>query len=77
MATYFTLDPEDFKEMLAHIDDPQELDFNDDYYLEIQEGNDEDGSYYGDDRLDEADALVSAGWGTDEDYDYFVGGDEY
>lgn len=35
---------------------------------EEQEGYD-DGSYYGpDDYSDDADALASAGWGTDEDY---------
>lgn len=75
MTIYFTPDPEDFEEMLEHIDDPQELDFDDDDYVEIDE-EDYDEPYYGDNFLDDAEALASAGWGTDEDYGYF-GGDEY
>ena len=90
MTTYFTLDPEDYEEMFEHIDVPQELDFDDDDYVEIDEGDyeadpyqgafieeeDYDEPYYGDNFLDDAEALASAGWGTDEDYGYF-GGDEY
>ena len=75
MTTYFTLDPEDYEEMFEHIDVPQELDFDDDDYVEIDE-EDYDEPYYGDNFLDDAEALASAGWGTDEDYGYF-GGDEY
>ena len=75
MTIYFTLDPEDYEEMFEHIDDPQELDFDDDDYVEIDE-EDYDEPYYGDNFLDDAEALASAGWGTDEDYGYF-GGDEY
>ena len=75
MTTYFTLDPEDYEEMFEHIDAPQELDFDDDDYVEIDE-EDYDEPYYGDNFLDDAEALASAGWGTDEDYGYF-GGDEY
>ena len=75
MTTYFTLDPEDYEEMFEHIDDPQELDFDADDDVEIDE-EDYDEPYYGDNFLDDAEALASAGWGTDEDYGYF-GGDEY
>lgn len=70
MTTYFIPDPEDFEEMFEHIDDPQELNFDDDDYVEIEE-EDYNEPYYGDNFLDDAEALASAGWGTDEDYGYF------
>jgi len=70
MTTYFIPDPEDFEEMFEHIDDPQELNFDDDDYVEIEE-EDYNEPHYGDNFLDDAEALASAGWGTDEDYGYF------
>jgi hypothetical protein len=75
MITYSTLDPEDFEEMFEHIDDPQELDFNNDFYLEVQD-EDYDGPYYDGTLLDDTERLISARGRTDMDYDYF-GEDEY
>lgn len=69
-------DPEDLEEMFEHMDDPQELNFDNDDYVEINE-NDWSEPYDDlDNLLDDADALASAGWGTDEDYGYF-GGDDF
>tara|TARA_B100000519_G_C14237422_1_gene435450 strand:+ start:465 stop:680 length:216 start_codon:yes stop_codon:yes gene_type:complete len=69
-------DPEDLEEMFEHMDDPQELNFDNDDYVEIDE-NDWSEPYNDlDNLLDDADALASAGWGTDEDYGYF-GGDDF
>lgn len=69
-------DPEDLEEMFEHMDDPQELNFDNDDYVEINE-NDWSEPYDDlDNLLDDAEALASAGWGTDEDYGYF-GGDDF
>ena len=69
-------DPEDLEEMFEHMDDPQELNFDNDDYVEIEE-NDWSEPYDDlDNLLDDAEALASAGWGTDEDYGYF-GGDDF
>lgn len=69
-------DPEDLEEMFEHMDDPQELNFDNDDYVEIDE-NDWSEPYDDlDNLLDDAEALASAGWGTDEDYGYF-GGDDF
>ena len=69
-------DPEDLDEMFEHMDDPQELNFDNDDYVEINE-NDWSEPYDDlDNLLDDAEALASAGWGTDEDYGYF-GGDDF
>ena len=69
-------DPEDLEEMFEHMDDPQELNFDNDDYVEIDE-NDWSEPYDDlDNLLDDAEALASAGWGTDEDYGY-VGGDDF
>ena len=69
-------DPEDLEEMFEHMDDPQELNFDNDDYVEIEE-NDWSEPYNDlDNLLDDAEALASAGWGTDEDYGYF-GGDDF
>ena len=68
-------DPEDLEEMFEHMDDPQELNFDNDDYVEINE-NDWSEPYDDlDNLLDDAEALASAGWGTDEDYGYFGGAD--
>ena len=40
------------------------------------EGDPDDGPNYGNNSLDDAEALASAGFGTDEDYGYY-GGDEW
>ena len=80
MTIYFTPDRKDFEEMFEHLDDPQELNFEDDDYVEIDEEDYEADPYRGafieDSYLDDAEAFASAGWGTDEDYGYF-GGDDY
>ena len=76
MTTYSIPDPEDLEEMFEHMDDPQELNFDNDDYVEINE-NDWSEPYDDlDNLLDDEEALASAGWGTDEDYGYF-GGDDF
>ena len=69
-------DPEDLEEMFEHMDDPQELNFDNDDYVEIDENNWSEPYNDLDNLLDDAEALASAGWGTDEDYGYF-GGDDF
>ena len=59
-----------------HIDDSIEpgdtmLDSDDD-----GDGDPDDGPNYGNNSLDDGEALASAGFGTDEDYGYY-GGDEW
>ena len=80
MTIYFTPDRKDFEEMFEHLDDPQELNFDDDDYVEIEDEDYEADPYQGafieDSYLDDAEAFASAGWGTDEDYGY-LGGDDY
>jgi len=41
------------------------------------DGDPDDGPNYGNNSLDDAEALASAGFGTDEDYGYYGGGDEW
>ena len=43
----------------------------------IEEDDDCDDFHGLDDYSDDAEALASAGWGTDEDYGYFGGGDDW
>ena len=69
-------DPEDLEEMFEHMDDPQELNFDNDDYVEIDENNWNEPYDDLNNLLEDADALASAGWGTDEDYGYF-GGDDF
>jgi hypothetical protein len=58
------MEPSDIEEVFEHLEDPEELDFDNDTYREdsfLEDENEE--------------TLVS-GWGTYEDYGYFVE-DEY
>ena len=63
------MDPSEIEDMFEHLEDPDELDFEDDTYQEEED-------YFLDDGWDDESALASAGWGMDEDYGYF-GEDEY
>ena len=57
------MEPDDIVEMIQEVfDEYEELDFNENTYYEYEDDDD--------------DAFRSAGWGTDESYDYF-GEDEY
>ena len=60
------MEPSDIEEVFEHLEDPEELDFDNDNYRE---------DIFLDDENDDAEAF-SAGWGTNEDYGYF-GEDEY
>jgi len=44
--------------------------------FELDNGDDDDDDGYTDAEAD-ADTLASAGWGTDEDYGYYGGGDDW
>ena len=60
MTTYSMPDPEDLEEMFEHMDDPHELNFDNDDYVEINE-NDWSEPYDDlDNLLDDAEALASA-----------------
>ena len=63
------MDPAEIEDMFEQLEDPDELDFEDDTYQKEED-------YFLDDGYDDAEAFASAGWGTDEDYEYF-GEDEY
>lgn len=51
------------------------------YIVDESDDNDDDDEYWQssmvDDFYDDAEALASIGWGTDEDYGYFGGGDDF
>lgn len=58
------MEPDDIVEMIQEVfDEYEELDFNENTYYEYEDDDDDD-------------AFRSAGWGTNESYDYF-GEDEY
>jgi hypothetical protein len=65
---------EDGDDMTEYDDDQQEDDSDDDKYGFMREPREDN---FRDDVDADANALASAGWGTDEDYggDYFDGGD--